>query len=79
MRLAVVLLALALGAVLLTWLVVPEAESCRWGVQVWDGGSVEAGYVSAPCSLSEAVVRQQIDEHPPDLEVVDGADWGEVP
>ena len=76
LRLPIVLVVgVVIVIVLLSWVVSADAQPCRWSVQVWDGESVRAGAVEVPCGLSEAEVRQELHERPPDLELVDGADW----
>ena len=75
-RLPILLVAgVVVVVVLLSWVVGADGQTCRWSVQVWDGDSVRAGSVEVPCGLSEVEVRQELDEHPPDLDLVDGADW----
>ena len=61
-RVALALVALSLAAMLFTWIVVPDEQDCRWGVSIWDGERAREGFVSVPCSLSEAQVRQYLDE-----------------
>jgi hypothetical protein len=75
LRVAVALVVLSLGAMLFTWIVVPDEQQCRWGISIWDGERAREGFVRVPCSLSEAQVRQYLDEHPHKLPVVTGSDW----
>jgi hypothetical protein len=79
LRAAPVLVMLSVLAMLFTWVVVPEQQQCRWGVSIWDGEQAREGFVSVPCSLSEAQVRQYLDDHPHELPVVAGTAWERTP
>ena len=78
-KVALALVVLTLGVMLFTWIVPSEEQQCRWGVSIWDGERAREGFVSVPCSLSEAQVRQYLDDHPHQLPVVAGTDWEQTP